>query len=1109
MSLNPFSIFPALIKGAVQQITFLNWPGKKHLALSMAAIALVACSVNKKQVNNRGKAADEMTRLGQHFSNIPDSVQTSIYWYWMSDNMSVDGVQKDLEAMKKVGINRAFIGNIWQDDVKAGSVKIFSEEWWSILHAALKKATELNIEIGIFNSPGWSQSGGPWVKPAQAMRYLTSAELMVKGPFKMSSILAKPNPEFQDIKVIAYPVEADYLSDIMSHNPSITSIPEIKNIKNAFDHNQETAVEIKEGKRFTLDIQSKIEYTIRSLSIVPKSATLNLIGDLQAEIKGQFKTIRHFSINRSNDGLNVGFNPKAAGIISIPATTAKNFRIIFTEVSDGEIAEIKISGTPYVEQFAEKSLAKMWQDPFPLWDAYLWKPQPVLSDNSGVIDPSKVLDISKHMRADGTLNWEVPAGNWIIERTGMTPTQVKNGPASAEGTGLEADKMSREHITAHFNAYLGQILKRIPAEDRKTWKVTVQDSYETGGENWTDGLAEQFKSIYHYNPIPWLPVMQGKVVGSQDQSDRFLWDLRRLVADNIAYKYVGGLRDISHKHGLHTWLENYGHWGFPGEFLQYGGQSDEIGGEFWAEGNLGNIENKAASSAAHIYGKKRVSAESFTAGGQAYVRYPALLKKRGDRFFTEGINNTLLHVYIEQPYEDRNPGINTNFGTEFNRKNTWFYDMDIFLKYIKRTNTLLQQGLYVADAAYFIGEDAPKMTGIQDPALPQGYSFDYINAEVIRSRVKVVNGKLVLPDGMSYSILVLPKLTTIRPELLLKIKELVAQGAVVWGPRPVSSPSLQAFPHADLKVNELAQQLWGNTDGKSLQLNKYGKGMVINGMEIQEALKLINLVADCKITPEVPGSNLLYTHRTLPSGEIYFISNQEDKAVKFSAAFRTKGLLPQLWNPVDGSIRNLPQYDVTVDGTTVPLKLDPAESAFIIFGKQVKTTGPERLNYPVARTVIPVTSPWIVSFEGRNRGPVKPVRFEQLTDWTIHSNDSIRYYSGSAVYHNTINLPYFSKSEKVYLSLGRLSAIAKITVNGIETGGAWTAPYKVDISKALKQGENKIKIKVVNTWVNRLIGDSKLPVPQRQTWLNYNPYKPTSKLQESGLIGPVTLEIIP
>ncbi|HEX3935287.1 MAG TPA: glycosyl hydrolase, partial [Puia sp.] len=561
--------------------------------------------------------------------------------------------------------------------------------------------------------------------------------------------LVKPQDNFQDVKVLAYPVADDYGDDISSLNPFLSSDPAIDSIGHVMDHDLSTSIPLTGGKELVLNIDTKSPYTARSITITTTDQNVRLEGDIQAKVNGAYTTLKHFVIDRTNSALNVGFIPFGPAAFSIPAATADSFRILFTGVSaNSGIAEVKLSATPAVENYIEKTLAKMWPTPHPFWDAYQWAPQPA-ETSKYIIDPSRVIDISSYMLADGTLNWKVPPGNWIIERTGMTPTNVTNSPAPPEGRGLEVDKMSKAHVADHFNAFLGRILQRIPAADRKTFKVAVEDSYETGGQNWTDSLIPEFKQAYHYDPTPYLPVLQGKVVGSEDRSDRFLWDLRRLIADDVSFKYVGGLREVSHQHGLTTWLENYGHWGYPGEFLQYGGQSDEVGGEFWSEGDLGDIENRAASSSAHIYGKIKVSAESFTAGYNAFGRYPALFKMRGDRFFTEGINNTLLHVYIEQPQDTLLPGMTAFFGVEFNRLNTWFFDMDILIQYLKRCNMLLQQGQYVADAAYFIGEDAPKMTGITNPPLPQGYSYDYINGDVIKQRLTVSNGKLVLPNGIS------------------------------------------------------------------------------------------------------------------------------------------------------------------------------------------------------------------------------------------------------------------------------------------------------------------------------------------------------------------------
>lgn len=1082
-------------------------PSLKSTCFCLLLLAAFATHSNGQATHNKRSSLNNSATfkaVETGFINIPDSVQTSVYWYWISDNISKEGVVKDLEAMKKVGINRAFIGNIGLDDVPYGKVKMFSDEWWDVLHTALKTATRLNIQIGIFNGPGWSQSGGPWIKPEQSMRYLTSSQVMVKGPLVFNKKLDKPQKDFQDVKVLAYPVANDFNTDISSLKPVVTSVPVIDSINNLTDNNIATAIHLTQHQPFAVDFTTTAPYTVRSVVITSVHKTVNLEADLQAKINGTYTTIKHVTIDRSNDNLNVGFTPYGPAAFSIPATSSTNFRVVFTSISSNcDIAEIKLSATPMVENYIEKTLAKTWPTPHPFWTAYQWLPQ-TAEPSAYIIDPAMVIDISANMTADGTLNWNVPAGSWVIERTGMAPTNVRNAPAPPQGTGLEVDKMSKQHIEQHFNAYMGEILKRIPAEDRKTWKVVVEDSYETGSQNWTDNLIAEFKQAYNYDPTPYMPVLQGKVVGSQDISDRFLWDLRRLIADDVSYKYVGGLREISHKNGLTTWLENYGHWGYPGEFLQYGSQSDEIGGEFWSEGDLGDIENRAASSSAHIYGKTKVSAESFTAAGNPFFRYPAMFKKRGDRFFTEGINNTLLHVYIEQPADDKLPGLDAWFGVEFNRLNTWFFDMDIFLKYIKRCNMMLQQGRYVADAAYFIGEDAPKMTGVTDPAVPQGYSFDYINADVIKNRLTVKDGKLVLPNGITYSVLVLPKLTTMRPELLLKIKELVQQGAVILGPKPQLSPSLQNYPEADKQVSTVANELWGTVDGTADKVNHYGKGLVINGMDMQQAFDFIKVIPDAKITGS---DSILFIHRKLTGGDAYFISNQKNTTVNINADFRLTGKQPELWNAISGSVRNLPAFEQTATTTSVPLTLAPFESAFVIFSKPAVKGASGRLNFPAAKRTIDVTGPWIVNFDSKMRGPSKPVVFDGLTNWIDNSNDSIKYYSGTAMYNNAFRLTKKVKGETYLLNLGDARAIAKVTVNGIDVGGAWTPPYKVDITKAIKPGLNKLKIKVVNTWVNRLVGDSMLPVAERQTSALILP-NPKNGLESSGLLGPVKVEVV-
>lgn len=1075
----------------------------KALFLFSISFLSVACSDRSscKQVTAE--------TLEAGFITPPDSIQTAIYWYWMSDNISEANLVKDLYAMKEVGINRAYIGNIGfdNDSVYVDSVKFNSEAWWKAMHTTLKTATELGIDIGLFNSPGWSQSGGPWVKPDQAMRYLASASTAVRGGQKVDIILNKPSGDFQDVKVIAYPAikSVSLLSPEKTH---ITASEPLKDIKNLIDGKKETVTVLantsEKDKSITIDFKMEEPVTVRSLKIYASDKQIDSPAKVEAiGSEGRYSVLKEFVIDRYNPQLNVGFDPYAPVVVSLPETRTKALRITISKLKpEAGLREIEFYSTPFVERYPEKTLAKMYQTPLPYWHEYQWQNQPNVEDKSLVVDPTSVLDITKYLSGD-KLTWDAPEGDWVILRTGMLPTGVTNAPARKDATGLEIDKMSVKHARSHFEAYMGEVIRRIPAADRKSWKYVVQDSYETGGQNFTDDFLEIFKNRYGYDPTPYIPAYYGIVVGSEDASDRFLWDMRRLVADKVAYDYVGGLRDVSHDYGLKTWLENYGHWGFPGEFLQYGGQSDEIGGEFWSTGTLGDIENRAASSCGHIYGKTKIWAESFTVGGCVYEDHPDVIKRRGDRFFSEGINASLLHLYIHQAI-DKEPGINAWFGHEFNRNNTWFYQMDLFTTYLKRVNFMLQQGVNVADVAYFIGEDAPKMTGVTDPELPRGYQFDYINAEVIEKSLTVKDGLLTLPHGTQYKILVLPKLETMRPELLVKIKKLIEAGAVVLGPAPSRSPSLQGYPKADQEIKDIASSIWGKINPSS-KYAKIGHGMIINGLNMQEALDLIKCPADMKIAGD---TTTLYGHRKIGDNiDAYFITNQQNNAVEIKPEFRIKGMQPELWNPVDGSVRKLASFTETATGTIVPIKLEVNESAFVVFRYEAESVGSTdiELNYPDAEVLVEITEPWKVTFEKERKGPAAPLKMTVLEDITQNPNFDIKHYSGKIVYQSSYNL-HKKPENKVLIELTDLGVMAKIKINGDYAGGIWTRPYRLDISKYVKEGNNVIEIEVVTTWKNRMIGDLTLPKNKRLTWAPIYPEEnKRNGLQKSGLIGPVKI----
>ena len=996
----------------------------------MGALLLMACSRNP------------WPALQEGFLNPPDSIRAAVYWYWLDNNISKEGVIRDLEAMKSVGITRAFIGNQSTDDDSQLRVPLFSEQWWDITHTAMKKAAELDIELGMFNCPGWSQSGGPWVTPEQSMKYVEAHFQTVEGN-GTEQLLSLPDvAEDRIICIQAYPA-----------------------VKG---HSQTWTFRTREGQAFRQVFRLDRAFPVRSLTLQGTGTSWT-----KAHLKADGKEVLSFEYDRHNHNPNTGFKPLAPYLLALPAQQAETFELVMENPSEDTFT-LTLSETPVVDRYADKSLARMYQEPLPLWDYYMWETPAETDAPQLCVDPSAVVDLTSRLK-DGKLVWQVPEGKWTVLTSYMESTGVTNSPAVPEGTGLEVDKMSKAYLASHYEAFVGELIRRIPPEDRRTWKVVVEDSYETGSQNWTDDMAEVFQKTYGYDPTPYLPVLQGVVVGSMDKSDRFLWDLRRLVADRVAYDYVGGLRELAHRDGMETWLECYGHWGFPSEFLLYGGQSDQIAGEYWSEGTLGDIENRAASSCGHIYGKNRIWAESCTAAGNAWSRYPRVMKQRVDRFFCEGINASLLHLYIQQA-DDRKPGKAAWFGNEFNRNNTWFEGMGSFVTYLRRCNFLLQQGRYVADVAYFIGEDAPKMTGVCDPPLAEGYSFDYINADVLKNHARVKDGRLVLDSGMEYRILVLPTQETMRPEMLECLVRFAREGLPVLGPLPQRSPSLQDYGRADARVQELSALL------QPLLLPE--------GESLETALPNLGVEPDFRYSGE---GKVSFLHRTLgKDGDIYFVANQEENPVEIEPSFRvSKGLKPRLWNPLTGEM-------YAWDGHS--LHLEPLQSVFVVFGKTEAPAAPE------GGETITLEGPFTVEFAPSAGNPGFTRTFAGPLDWSLSEDPQVKYYSGKATYRMEFTLPTVSN---VRLDLGEVMVMADVRVNGRPAGGVWTFPYTLDITSLVKEGDNTLEVTVYNNWRNRLIADERLPEAERGTWTNFQPWEADDPLQSSGLLKPVTLVILP
>lgn len=747
-------------------------------------------------------------------------------------------------------------------------------------------------------------------------------------------------------------------------------------------------------------------------------------------------------------------------------------------------------------------------------------------DTDNPVPVNQVIDLTQNFTPDGKLVWDVPPGKWTIIRTGHRMTGSKLLIAQPEVNGLSVDWFAKEGVDLQFEN-LGKIfLEDVKGLRNNPLKFFHDDSFEDGFPNWTEKILEQFKNYRGYDPTPYLPVFAGMIIGSAEVSDRFLHDYRKTVADCMADMHYKHFADLCHKNGLLVQNEAAGP-SRSGSICMDGlknlGRSDHPMGEFWLgpkhdeEGGLSDalpygktrLENgqnkvtKMAASAAHIYGKKTVSAEAFTSH-RHWLDYPSSLKQALDRAFCEGVNRIFIHTSTATRPEDGKPGYEYGAGTHFNPNVTWWDKSSGFLDYVGRSQNLLRQGLFVADVLYYNGDWAPNIVEPKhaDPSLGKGYDYDVCNEEVLLTRVSCKNGKLILPDGMSYRILVLPESDRMSLEVIRKLKELVKQGACISGPKPVQVSGLRDFPQCDTELKNIGDQLWGKIDGKNIKLNNFGAGRVFFGETIKNILTADGVLPDFVCARDAENA-IDFIHRSTPAAELYFIANKYKEPVKSTCSFRIKGRYPEIWDPVSGKINAKVAFEMKNDRIDIPLSFDAFQSYFIVFPKvQSAGAGKAKANHLVLEPLKELAGSWTVEFDPEWGGP-SSIEFPVLQDWSKHPDERVKYYSGKALYHKTFRTDSLDK--RLFLDLGLVSGIADVTLNGKKLGIVWTAPWQIDLSPAVKKGVNKLEIEVINLWPNRLIGDAALPPEKRLTHTNII-FKSSDKLLPSGLMGPVIIK---
>ncbi|HTV42311.1 MAG TPA: glycosyl hydrolase [Candidatus Sulfotelmatobacter sp.] len=550
---------------------------------------------------------------------------------------------------------------------------------------------------------------------------------------------------------------------------------------------------------------------------------------------------------------------------------------------------------------------------------------------AGVIPGRDIIDLTSQLSADGHLNWHIPAGNWTILRVGYTPIGVKNHPAPIEGTGLECDKLDPSGLDAHWAGFMQKCLDDIGPLAGTTLYASFIDSYEVGDQNWSKSFRAEFIRRRGYDPLTYLPVFTGRIVDSPEVSERFLWDVRRTIADCFADNYYGHFAELCREHGLQSMVEPYTG---PFESLQSGEPEDLVMGEFWA-GSQGEPSVKLASSVAHIYGKTIVGTETFTAAPEhgRWQNDPYSLKALGDLMYTWGVNRYTFHRYAMQPWTNRWPGMTMGqWGFHFERTETWWNEGKPWIAYISRCQFLLQQGRSVQDAAYFDGQSAPVERRDGNPALPAGYDFDAVDADVLLHGATVKDGRLTLASGANYAVLVLPPNDiNMTPDMLDCIRGLVRDGATVVGPRPQHSPSLDDYPACDRHVRAIARKVWGNCNGTTVREHRFGKGRIVWGESLADIFSEQKLQPDFEFHGDDNATDLVYTHRIDGATDIYFVSNQRQRFDSADCTFRVSGKSPELWDAQTGVIRPAPVWHEKAGRTIVHLDFDPSGSIFVVF----------------------------------------------------------------------------------------------------------------------------------------------------------------------------------
>ena len=1029
------------------------------LKTKLIAIALLASLLATAQQKNIFTSIEvSYDQLKSGFANTPAESRLRCYWWWLNSMATKESITRDLEEMKDKGYGGASIvdagSSNYQVAAKTAAGPVFmSPEWMGLYKHAVKEADRIGIELSVNVQSGWNP-GAPSITPEMAMKKIVWSEVDVVGGKAISIELPQP--------------------------------------------------------------EKKLMYADVCVQAIPKKEGAPVKDDAIQNWKK--KT----------------FNEKIG-----------------------------------------------WKGVYPLHELRDEYPE---SGTDVVVKQSEIIDLTANFK-NGKLEWNAPKGNWTIIRYGYTCTGAKTSTNSDGWEGLSVDHLSPEAFELFSETVITPLIKTAQSVGNSV-KYLQTDSWEMDLVSWTKNFQAEFKKYRGYDIQKFMPVLTGRIVEDRNESDRFLHDFRKTIGDCVANNHYQLFYNLAHKYGMGIHPESGGPHSAPVDALQVMGISDFPQGEFWAMANTHRIKDderlsvRQSACVAHTNGKRFVAAEGPTSIGPQWERSPMDLKGNIDRVFCSGVNRIVWHTFTSSPKEFGLPGNEYFAGTHLNPNVTWWKQSKDFIGYLDRNMYMLQQGLFVADVLYYYGDDVPNFVFLKEevPELNFGYDWDKCSKEIIQNRVSVKDGKIVLPDGMSYRVMMLAPEKGIDLNVLRKLEQLVKEGMTLIGPRPTEATGLTEFPKGDMELKAITDQLWGKTDGKTFTENQYGKGRVVWGKDINRVLADMNVQPDLQFKGTHPKTALDYIHRTTSDQEIYFVANRfsqmayndfeyrylttlPDRWEQVECSFRVTGKVPELWDPITGQTTEVVVYREENGRTIIPLLFEPEGSKFIVFrndkqkphvteikkdnqsifsgfsldtkehsyiafrrkeGKivaEINEPGSYSLVWSDGRNEelksvkpnesVELSGDWNIQFDPKWGAP-ESVKTSQLKSWTEFDIPGIKYYSGTATYRKLFQLNEIEDA-RLILDLGFVKEMASVKINGHQMQVLWSAPFRFDITPFVKTGTNELEVEVVNMWVNRLIGDGKLPVEQWLTKTNINKFAvPDAEkyLRVSGLMGPVKLMIV-